>query len=157
MQPWQFEQHFSDNGLERLAYMGDFELEISHEYQHTEAYYPGGEYESALEGRPQGIARCNLKFKVLPDSQAQSIALAPGGEQTLAMYIFEFFRRHNSPAKKSFICPHPLTEVDTKWRFVESKISMANVAARLWGAGYALVEHVDDVNITDTSQNPNTI
>lgn len=158
MQPWQFQPHFSDGSYERLAHMGDFELDIEHAFQHTECWYPGGGYESALEGPLTGIARCNLVFKIAPDSQAQSI-LYNGGEQTLAKYLFFFFQRHNSPVKKPFICPHPLTEVDTLWRFVESKIAMKNVAARLWSTGFALVEHknLDAEPFTNTQENPNTI
>lgn len=156
MNPWQFQPHASDGPYERLAYMGDFELDIQHSYQHSEAHYPGGGYESALEGPPSGIARCNLVFKVAPDSQAQSI-LFQGGEQTLALYLFFFFQRHNSPAKKPFICPHPLTEVDMLWRFVENNVQMKNVAARLWSTGFALVQHFYGEPFTDTSQNPQTI
>jgi hypothetical protein len=157
MQPWQFQSgSTADGGYERLAYMGDFELDIEHSYQHSEAFYPGGGYESALEGPLSGLARANLVFKVVPDSQAQSI-LYNGREQTLAIYLFNFFQRHNSPAKKPFICPHPLTEIDTLWRFVESKISMKNVAARLWSTGFALIEHKFGEPFMDSSQNPNRL
>jgi hypothetical protein len=162
MNEWQFQQHFSDGSgtYERLAFLGDFELDIEHGYQHTEAYYPGGSYESSLEGPLSGIAKCNLVFKVLPNSEMQSILLSNNqGEQTLALYLFEFFQRHNSPAKKPFLCPHPLTEADTLWRFVDNRISMKNLAARLWSTGLALVEHknLDAEPFTNLQDNPNGI
>lgn len=156
MEPWQFQPHASDGDYERLQHLGDFELSISHAYQHNECRYPGGGYESSLAGPVEGIAGCSLIFKVLPDAQAQSL-LAQGQEQTLAKYIFYFFQRHNSPAKKPFICPHPFTEVDTLWRFVESRIELKNVAARLWSTGFPLEQHFGGEPFTDTSENPNTI
>lgn len=156
MNSWQFEPHASDGQYERLKFMGDFGLAIGKEFLHNSIEFPD-RTDHVLVGSTAGLDDVNLTFKVLPDSQAQSLLLG-GQEQTLCRYLYEFFIRHNSPEKKAFILPHPLTEIDSLWVFAESKIRFENIAARLWSSGFPLNQYTGDQDaFTDTSSNPNTI
>lgn len=156
MNPWQFEPHESDGPYERLRFLGDFGLSIGKSFLHNSVEFPD-RTDHVLVGSTDGLDEVALTFKVLPDSQAQSLLVA-GEEQSLCKYLYFFFIRHNSPEKKPFICPHPLLETDLLWIFKESAIRFENIAARLWSAGFPLEQYTGDQEpFTDTSENPNTI
>lgn len=153
----QLQPQASDGDYERLRHLGHFGLKVSRSYQYSEAFYPGGGYESALEGPSEGIQRVSLVWKVVADSSAQASIIHQGNEQTLALYLWEFFHRHKSPVNKPFICPHPFTEADLCWRFEEHSIALDHLVGRLWTTGLPLVQHFYGEPFTDTHENPQTI
>lgn len=154
----QLEPHFSDGDYERLAHLGRFALRVRHDYQYSEAHYPGGGYDSSLEGPPTGIARATLVFRNVARDGGREKILRASEEQSLAWYLWEFFHRHHTPKKKAFIAPHPFTEKDALWRFEEHSLQLDHVARRLWSIdGIPLIQHFNGEPFTDTSENPNTI
>ena len=156
MNPWQFEPHASDGQYERLKFMGDFGLKFGHEYLHNSIEFPDRR-DHVLVGSTAGYDDVSLVFKVVPDSQAQSI-LVGDVEQTLCKYLYFFFNRHNSPTKKAFICPHPMLETDQLWIFKESRIEFDSIAPRLYSTGFPLDQYTgEQTPFTNSSENPNTI
>lgn len=155
MSPWQTTQMGGDGRYERLQLLGSFGLDFDHEFSYLEFPYPDGRDESLLTGNPDGVVRARLVYNVLPQSQDQHVVWQ-GEAVSEAEYVYKFFLKHMTPAKKPFILPHPMTRQDLLWVFDVNKVGFKLFAAYLWESGLPLRQFIGE-SVTDSSENPNTI
>jgi hypothetical protein len=123
------------------------------------ASYGDGYAEGAVIGSPAGLRRWKVKIAVLPHTEDYNINAGAHGLQTRALYLWEFYVRHNvANAFKPFWLRDPFLKQDFLVEIVEEELDYGMLCSLAYSTGLTFrqrrvhgVESQSDPGLTENN------
>jgi hypothetical protein len=126
----------SDEQIERINPEGFLFEETGIRGFNLRANYGDGYVEGVVSGSPDGLRDWKVKIAVLPHTEDYSVNTEGHGLQTLALYLWQFYVRHNvANAFKPFWMRDPLLEQDFLVEIVEEKLTYGVLSRLAYSTG----------------------